>query len=224
MGYSRVKLSQMLTDLTSHVGDNSIFWVHQEKVDAINEGLKIWQALTGEWTTSFEIPVTSGHYYNVPRQVASVSRMLYNTTVLEDTSLWELDYGTPGWEGTDGTPAEWAPHGVNEVVVYPAPTSGVLTFEGISEPIAVHLDGDFVDIGDEELTKILHYAHHYLTFKEGPSEAAATEGDLKGLMAAAALKNGRLLASEFYKDYMGIAKDEGQRPLSMGPGAIGGRA
>jgi hypothetical protein len=223
MSYNRVTLSTILTRLTGRVGNNSTFWTQDEKVMAINEALRIWQALTGEWRAEFAFDALGGNYVNVPQQIVSVDRVLYNGTPLSLTSIWELDKGTPGWEGTAGTPLEWAPFGLNQVALYPGPASGSIKLEGVAELLPLTGLAEYIDIGDEELTKLLGYAQHYLAFKEGLPESKATEEDFVAFMEAAVLKNGRLVGSELYRRFMGESRDENQRPLESGQPVVGVR-
>jgi hypothetical protein len=232
--YARVSFSSVKARLTDRVGATSAdsrFWSDAEKADAFNEALCVWQALTGDFTRAFTIPVlpASGAdvpFVNVPRQISSVQRVLYGTTPLQLISLHELDNGYIGWQYTTGTPLYWTPVGLNVVALYPAPTSGTLTFEGLTEGIRLISDGDFVNLGDEELTRLLDYARFYAAFKEGTGEFTAASPALKRLMEAAALRNSRLKKTNTYRRAMGIHRDEeeGMAPRDGEDSSFGVRA
>jgi hypothetical protein len=66
-----------MTRLHERVGNNSTFWKGEEVVDALNEGIAFWQALTGEWTTrvSIEARSPSPSFYPVPKQIVSLTRV-----------------------------------------------------------------------------------------------------------------------------------------------------
>jgi hypothetical protein len=126
--------------------------------------------------------------------------------------LFELDMGFPGWRETYGVPLYWAPDGLDWVALYPAPRGGAIWLEGYKEPPVLHKDEDFIDLGDEELVRILDYAQWYLSFKEGPSEALEnTEILMQNTLEAAALRNARIRRSALYREYAGEHRDEHQR-------------
>lgn len=220
--YSRVTLTNLRDRLTEKVGNNSIFWTAEEKRDAINEALCVWQLMTGEFSKTFALGVGSGTvFYAVPKQIASVNRVLFNGIPISPISLWELDMGKPGWQGVTGTPQFWTPVGIDQFTVYPQPTSGNFRLEGYSESPRLNADGDFLQVGDEELTRLLDYAHHYLTFKEGIPEMQATMGGFKRFLKAVSLRNARILATTFYRKFMGLVRDERER-VPRSPSGAGG--
>lgn len=211
-GYARVTLTDLKNRLSEKVGNNTTFWTDGEKKDAINEALSIWQLVTGEFNKTFTLSVVSGTvYYDIPKQIASALRVSYSGTPLTLISLSELDYGFVGWQGTTGTPTYWTPVGLNKFAVYPQPTSGTLRIEGYAEAVRLNADGDFLQVGDEELTRLLDYAHHYLTIKEGTSELEASTPAVQRFFTAGALRNARITATTFFRRIMGQLRDEGER-------------
>lgn len=223
MAYKRVTLGDLKTRLTERVGNNSTFWVEAEKKDAINEAIKIWQAYTGYWTDEFTFTPGTSNWLDVPTQIVSAQRVQAGSSELPLTSLFELDYGSPGWEGNSGTPSEWSPAGLTLLILKDAPSSGTVTITGIKEAPELEGDGDFIDIGDEELEKLLGYAHHILSFKEGAPELEATKGERDQIVQAAGLRNARFRKSTFYKSYMGKLQDEEQRRMNASEAALGAR-
>lgn len=132
--------------------------------------------------------------------------------VLNQISVYELDTGNPSWRKTYGTPQYWAPDGLDWVAISPSPRGGGILLEGYKEPPVLINDSDYIDIGDEEIVRLLDYAQWYLAFKQGPTEGTTTvEPLINNMMAAAALRNSRLRASALYREYMGIHRDEPQR-------------
>lgn len=198
--------------------DVNVFWVEQEKLDAVNEALRVWQCLVGQFEQRFlqsVPPNNASSFLPVPRQFASLTRVSHNATQLTLLSLNELDNGYPDWFGTAGTPLYWAPVGVNNIALYPYPTTGELTFFGYKDLLRLQITDNII-IGNEELTKVLDYAEHYLSFKEGMTEMQASSTALDRMAAAAAYKNGRIGETNFYKRYAGLDRENVQRPMSGG--------
>jgi len=222
MAYARHSRLELTNRLMDRAGDGGVFWTLVERANAINEAIRAWQSYTGEHTTEFHLPLTSGVYYNVPRQLISVQRVTWNDVDLQLSSEHELDMAYPGWEGQSGTPMRWAPIGLNMIAIHPAPTSGSLVVEGIQEAPIMVSDGDFIDMGDEQLSKILGYAAYYLAFKEGTGELEATQGGQVGLLEAGADVNGRIKMMNCYKSALGLDKDKSEMP-SSGTAELGAR-
>lgn len=222
--YTRISLATIKDRLDFRTA--AVFWTEQEWQDAINEAIRIWQLMTGEWSIVVDLGSSAGslHTYQVPKQIASTLRVRWNGTALTLASLPELDYGQPGWQGTSGTPLYWLPAGVNIVDIVPYPTSGTLSFEGFQEPPILRADGDFINIGDEALTKLLGYCRHYLSIKEGTSEFKATQEAIAQLAEAAGKRNAGFRASAPYRKFMGIYREEGLRPSQVGPDTKGARS
>ena len=132
--------------------------------------------------------------------------------VLAQSSVYELDTGTPGWRKVYGTPLYWAPDGLDWFAVSPSPVGGGFLLEGYKEPPVLDKDTDYIDLGDEEIVRLLDYAQWYLAFKEGPAEGTQNvEPLIKQFMEAASLRNSRLRASALYRESMGIHRDEPER-------------
>jgi hypothetical protein len=213
MAYQRVTLAELDTALIQRCGDNDVFWTAAERQDAINEAISVWGAMTGFWSASLPLTADGSVFYSVPKQIASLQRVLYNGVTLTLISLPELDYGFSGWgTAAPAAPQFWAPSGVNEFAVYPAPASGIFTLEGFSEAPWLTVSGNFIDMGDEDLVKVLSYAHHFLTFKEAGAEFEATMTEMQEFVAAAADRNSRLRAATFYRRWMGLDRAGEERP------------
>lgn len=216
--------AQLNEDLKEMAGDTDVYWVYAERTQALNETMRLWQAMTGAWPTSFTLGVNSGEFaYVVPKQIASVQRVLYNGSPLTLISLQELDLGYPGWETTSGTPQYWTPLGVELIAVYPVPTTGTLTLQGLQEDVAFANASAVAKLGQEEETRILGYALHYLSFKEGVPELESSKGGFKDFIEAAGLRNARFRASAPYLQFMGVARDQKELGMKVGENAPGVR-
>lgn len=213
-GYQRYNLDQLLPLVYARVGlpaSGIGFWYSDEAKNALNEAISVWQAMTGFWTTSFPLSITSGNaWYLLPKQITSVRRVTFNGTPLSQISTPELDLGFGDWETTTGTPEFWAPEGINLLALYPT-TTGTVVVEGTADAPWLNTGADFIDIGDDDLNAILEYTHHYLTFKEGGQEFTATMDDLKSFSEQAAGRNSRLRAAVFYRKYQGLDHESEQR-------------
>lgn len=225
MAYTRVTLAQLDAAMIERCGNNDTWWVAQERLDALNEAISIWQAMTGNWGVSFPLTADGSFFYSVPKQITGLQRVTYNGTPLTPISLPELDYGFTGWAvSAAGTPQFWAPNGLNEFAVYPAPASGIFTLDGFGEAPWLSAPGDFIDIGDEDLVKILSYAHHFLTFKEAGQEFEATKPEMQEFVEGAVGRNGRLRATTFYRRWAGLDRAADERPDKIDDTSGGARA
>lgn len=200
--YARVTLTQIQGFLAERVGNNTVFWPAAQTKEAINHAIRVWQALTGEWTETVNIALSGTSIIPLTTGYAPF-RVLWNGVALTPTSIEELDYGFPDWQDATGTPLMWAPVGATQVALYPRPTANSGQALCLKQSITLSAGGDFIQIGDEDLQKLLAYAHHYLTWKEGSSEMEATKGALMGLIEAAVRKNSQLRTTNFYRSYMG---------------------
>lgn len=221
--YNRISLSQLVQRVTERLGDNSVFWQTPEKKYALNEAIRMWAVLTGQWTVRISIPAQSGQiFYDVPRQIVSLQRVKFNNNILYQSSISELDYGVSNWQSSpNGTPSLWSPVGLNKFVINPPAASGTIWLEGIA--LAPYMIGnDNINIGDEEVNRILDYAHHYSAFKEAGLEFDETQPLMENFAGACVQRNQRLLATGIFRNYLGESKDEQQRPPrtpSAQPGA-----
>lgn len=211
--------------LLAKVGGGDPYWGERERDLALEEALALWQAMTGQWLTSFSISLSAGadQYVEVPKQVAIVRRVLFDGVPLVGLSQWELDYGFPGWYNSTGTPTMWAPIGLTKVALNRQPTSaGVLTFEGYRE--AGDASSPLIsDLGLDRLVRLIGYARHYLTFKEGPTESESSMGDFMAFLEEAGAANAELRVLEMYKRWMGEQREQAQRPGAVGPAEAGAR-
>lgn len=208
--YQQVTLSQIQDKLTQRTGPT--FWVANEKRDAINEAIAVWQAMTGYWSASFPMIGGNSQWQIVPHQVVSLQRVLLNGSPLTQVNLVEMDYLYPNWENATGTPVYWAPHGLEEFAIAPHQADMALTLEGILDAPVLINPSDYINVGEEELLRLLDYAQHYLAFKEGSQEFAAADSLMKNFLDAAGKRNSRIIATSIYRKYMGLDRVSERRP------------
>jgi len=221
MAYDQVTLAELRTLLAERV-ESVPFWDASDETYALNEALKIWNMLTGYWKKRVIVDTVPGqHYYTVCSTMLYQLRMQWGSYPMDLSSWTDLDYGHANWEGeTAGDPGVpdrpivFAPVGLNRFAIWPADSSvNQIAVDSVRETPVLTASDDFVDIGQEELAAILGYALHYLAFKEGGSRFAATSMFYQQFMQAAAEKNGRLNASTFYRNAMGLDLNRNQFPM-----------
>ena len=228
MSYQQVTLAQLQALLAARY-ESVPFWTTDESTTAINEALRLWNMLTGYWKRKAVVSTSAGnHWLNVDSTLLYQLRMTWEDYPMELSSLGDLDNARSGWEAdtvggtrSDGEtlpnrPFVFAPAGLNLFAIWPADaTTHQITVDSIRETPVLSAPTDFVDIGQEELHAILGYALHYLAFKEGGARFAATQDLYKQFISAAALKNGKLNASTYFRNVMGLDLNRKQRPMEM---------
>lgn len=221
MPYNRINYLELQDLMEDRVGNNGVFWSNEEFRAALNEAICLWQAGTGEWIARSAVTLTAGHdaFYDVPKQIVSLTRVTLGGSPLVKVSESDLDYGFPGWTAVTGTPTMWAPVGLNKFAIYPQPTtSTTVTLEGFGEGQVLTADSD-INLGDEEVARILDYTQWYLSFKEGVTEGAQTpEPLLTNFFQAVMLRNTRLQAVAQFRRFLGQDFNEGERPAKQPAG------
>lgn len=204
------------------------FWYDIELKDALLEALRVWQATTGAITRTVTGAPEGTRYETIPGQVACPIRVTFGGAAgeLDQSSLWELDEGSVGWEGeAAGAPSYWALNGFGQVVFSPRPSAalGEVSYEGIADILRGDAEGvELKDLSPGDLEVVLGYAQHYLSFKEGQGELNNTSGKKDGLYQRAAAANARLRRTNFYRSAMGKdnAEVEGSRSLHKPEGGM----
>lgn len=217
--------------------DDVPFWTDAEAIDAINEALLTWNAFTGFWKDTITIATTANNWdYGLPASLVFGTRVEYEGKTLAQASIGDMDYGHPGWQAqttTSGgnvptTPKKWLPLSVDMIAIWPADAVGghTLTVEGVSATPQLVNDGDFIDIGAEELGVILGYALHVLSLKEGGARFAATMDYFTDFLIAAAEENDQLTQSSEFRNFIGTDFNRQTRTTRGAPTAydkFGGR-
>lgn len=111
---------------------------------------------------------------------------------------------TPGWQTTTGVPRIPAIAAANMIAVYPVlpndGSSGSVTLDVIcNAPIPVD-DGEFVQLGKEQLDAVLAYAEHLCLFKQGGANFYFSARLLNDFIRAAGVYNKRLAAQSRYRE------------------------
>lgn len=213
--------------------DGQVFWTADQARRAINEGLRIWNVITGTWrgSTAGLVTIPGDPYLFVDRSVAKVTRVSIGTRVLNPASLQQLDQLAPGWENSSAPAATscrfWAPVGLTVIALSPAdafPAQQAITVDGIvAAPVLVN-GGDFLDLGDEEINTLLGYALHVLSFAKGISAIAATRPLYVAFIKAAADRNAVFAASSVYRKLIGLDFTRFAVPMKDAMRAAAGQA
>jgi hypothetical protein len=236
MAYARITLLQLKDRLAERVGGQNKFWTEPEREAAINEALAVWQLMTGDFVDTADATVTYGTeaVYTVDlgagQPIAFLRLKMAQTegddpfwpevseTPINQISLRELDQGFYEWrsESTLSIPEYWVPVCNDKIAVHPKPTEGsnqhgeqnfnMMYLRG-DRPLTA--DADFVQLGDEEVVRILDYAQAVLAFKQGSTEAFEMSDPLRQMFGQAASRRGSWLRnSSIYRKFMGQEDDQ----------------
>lgn len=213
--YSRTTLAELDARLLERVGGEGTFWEQRERLRAINEALDVWQLLTGDFVKTVTVTATSGTdilAFTTGDAVVMPLRVKPSAggAALADVNIQEYDAGEVEWRAAStGTPVSWMPTGVEQFYITPKPTTDTaLAVLCVSDDYSL-ASGDNVDLGDEELVRILDYAQWYLSFKEGLKEGLENSSPLRDMFLLAANKrNSRLKRHALYRKFMGEQQGE----------------
>lgn len=224
MAYSRVTLTTLQARLAERY-EAVPFWTADEATRAINEALRVWNAITGFWKA--QVTATGIKYDPFVALAGSMvwqCRVAYGTTPLVGpVSLRELNLMYPQWrsERTDSggdvptAPEIWCKVSMTQFVVWPAlgeTEADAFTIDGVRSTPVLAAGGDFIDIGDEEHNVLLGYALHALSLKLGGKILHDTRAQYMAFLAAGAQRNDMLAASNWYRQTMGLDHQRSLRP------------
>lgn len=236
MAYQQFTRASLRALVYSRLGQSANeFWRDNEVNRLIQEALRVFNSLTGFWRDRVSLGNTQAGvvWYALPSTLTSQMRMEWDSKVLAPASLWDLDYGRPGWEGETTTsgggvpdePQMWAPAGLKLIALWPADAAGgnSLVADGITRTPLLTSDADFVDIGQEELNGLLDYIQHVAVFKEGGAEFTAMQALFTNFLKCAATRNAMLMQSAKFRKWLGLDRDEALRPKRRESMRVGAR-
>ncbi len=225
MPFATTSLTALLARLAQRT-ESAVFWTPDSATRAINEAIRLFNLITGlSRTTATVSTIPDTPYLAVispaPAHWLKITRVRIPSPAreLNPISLAGLDLTFPGWEAHTTltapsgltAPRYWAPAGMGRLAVYPADTTVVaggngprtLAVDGIISANVLVSAGDFLDMGDEELTALLGYALHVLSFSKGAAALQATRPFYLAFLKAAADRNAVFAASSFYRKVIG---------------------
>lgn len=205
------------------------WWTADQARRAINEGLRVWNAITGMWTAPTTVTtIPDDPHLRVSGTLVKATRVSIAGRRLEPTSLRGLDLAVPGWEtattATGGIHPNqvvyWAPIGLTEIMLYPAdaaPGQTDVVVDGVRNTPILAVSGDYLDMGSDEVSTLLGYALHVLSFTKGIEAVQATLPLRTAFFAAAAKRNAVFAASNLYKQITGADRLRFARPIEQAP-------
>lgn len=222
MPYQNTTLAQLQVLLAQRY-DGQPFWTADQARRALNEGLRIYNLITGARRAAIALnTIPNDPYLAVVGTLVKGTRVSMNGRVLAPCSLFGLDHGLHNWEstttatpGAPPAPAYWAPVGLTEIAIYPADAAGprAIVVDGVISTALLVNPGDFVDLGDEEVGALLGYALHALSFAKGIEALTRSRPGMVALFKAAAKKNAVFAASSFYRKIIGVDRTRYQQPI-----------
>ena len=136
----------------------------------------------------------------VARLLATVVQAQINGVPLVADSLQTLDAARANWQNTTATtPSIIALAGLNLMALHPAPDAAYgVTLDVVRNAPVPSVDGDYIEIGREQLDALLDYACHLASFKMGGQEFQATIREADNFLRQAMGYNERLAAAARY--------------------------
>lgn len=215
MAFQNTTLASLQTQLAQKY-EGQPFWSADQARRAINEGLRIYNLITGMYRESTSVPLVPDdpHVY-VGGSLVKGTRVRILGRTLTLTSISALDRLVPNWQGvntasggtTPTTPVYWCPVGLTEIQIYPKidPTllGTMATIDGVrSTPLLVN-PGDYLNMGDEEISALLGYALHVLAFAKGYDALQRTRPHWLAFIKTCALRNATFAGSSLYRKMIG---------------------
>lgn len=222
MGYTALTLADLRVRLQQYT-EAVPFWTTPEANRAINEALRTWNVLTGRWHGRITLDTTpTNPDYALPTAILYRARVLWNGLPLTGTSYQALQSAHPRWL-TDTTasggevptrPRVWCPISLRTILIWPADAvaHNSLTVEGVATTPVLTNDADFVDLAEADVSILLPFALHVLTFKKGGQWFAATAPAFAKFLRAAAEENQLLTTSAAYRRWAGLTRRD-EKPL-----------
>ena len=226
MSYSQVTLAQLQTQLAEKY-DGAQFWTAEEARLGINEGLRVYNMLTGVFRQSLSLIIPANDYFlSLPGTMTYRTRVMVGGVPLEPATLHDMNNGRPNWRSetvaSGGTVPSavksWVPAGMTLLFVWPTPIANqAVTVEGVATaPILVNA-GDQIDIGQEDIGPLLGYVLHYLLFKEGGIRFKGSMKYYRDFIDACAEKNSRIRLSNLWRYAQGLDLNRSQAVLQQRP-------
>lgn len=136
------------------------------------------------------------------RMMPTVLQAYVNNSPVQLMAVEDLDANSPGWQNVTGSPNVAAMAGTNLMALSKVPDAIYgMTADVVRNAIVPTADGDFIQVGREELDVIVNYALHLAIFKQQGTEFQESIGNyVADFFALAALKNSRLKANITFED------------------------
>lgn len=135
-------------------------------------------------------------YVQLARMLPVVISAELNGIPTIPVTLQSLESCEPNWENRSGSPLDLALAAPNLVAINPVPDSVYsVTVDVARKSVLPALDGDFIQIGREQLDMILDYAEHLALFKVAGTEWHQTERQAQNFLIQSLTYNHRISAA-----------------------------
>lgn len=216
MPYASISRGTLRSRLQDHFSGDP-FWTSTEANDALNEALRWWNLYTGFWCGEAQALTVAGTpYVPVPQVLTWQTRVRLSTgPALLAKGILELYRSRPGWRtqttaSGGGVPSrieEWAPVGVQQIAIWPRDAGGtLLTFSGVLKTPVLLDDGQFLQVGEEQVGPLLDESLWVLGFKRPSLREQLQEGHTRFLQACLG-QNDRLRRSAAFRKTLGLPSD-----------------
>lgn len=227
-GYTALTFADLKTRLAARY-ESVPFWSATEAGNAINEGLLTYGMLTGRWKRRIALATSPMDYeLGLPDTMVYRMRVTFDGQPLSPTTLFDLDHGRPNWRkettasggAVPTRPTLWAPISLMLIYVWPMVTTVPHSWglDGVSATPTLVDDADTVDLAEADVSVLLGFALHVLTYKKGGPWFAATLPYYQQFLRAAGEENSRITTSQFYRRAMG--NDPSLAPIIGIPTAV----
>lgn len=224
MPLTETTLQELLTEMGQRWAGTP-FWTDDDALQAINEALRFWNLLTGQWKGQVALPTSTSFFYTVPTTLTFQFRVTWNGIPLQPTSIRGLDLGSPNWRNqtvstgnpVPARPTRFAPCGLKSFAIWPKDVvlTNSLIVEGVTNTPVLVNPGDFLDLGDEERDPILKEALHVASFKVGGAIWKKTFAFHQAFLLAAVDRNSRLKADTLLRRIAGFDFGRPLDPLRL---------
>jgi len=228
-GYTAITLAELQARLQT-LYESVPFWTPTEATNALNEGLRVWNQLTGRWHTRVPLQTTAGTLtYTVTGALLYRTRITFNLLPMSPASREDLNQGRPNWRqettlsGGDvpTRPMLWAPRSLRTVDIWPADAvgHGGLMVDGIAATPVLVNPGDTVDLAEADVSALLGYALHVVSLKKGGAWFQTTFAYFKAFLQAAGEENSLITTSQMYRRVLGLDKRD-LKPTRNAPSTL----
>lgn len=217
MPYTAITLATLRARLQDrYTGDP--FWSSTEANDAINETLREFNKYTGYWRgTATALTTINSPFVLVPGTLTYRTRVQRVGLTLTRKSIvglyrtrrnWRTQTTISGGE-VPTTIREWAPVGLGRIAIWPTDAVGgtTLTFDAVKLTPILTADGQFLDLGNEEIELVLAEALYVLSFKR-PSILEAMQEKHQIFLQGMLERNDQLRASSYFREALGLDPEQ----------------
>lgn len=135
-------------------------------------------------------------YVKLARMLPVIIHSEISGVPLIPCTVQELDSSTPDWENSSDAPADIAIAAANLIALNPVPDDSYsITLDVVRKAQIPTADGDFIQIGREQLDMVLDYAEHLAMFKAAGAEWHATDRQASNFIAQSLTYNQRISAA-----------------------------